>query len=235
MFRPPVYAGLIQHISWWVPLHLLNLVLFPLLGLAGYLLVTDVHNVASVVARVALAIFIPIYAAFDALAGIGTGILVRNAEHLTANDITAAGPLIDSYWSSGTLNGIAALGSIAWMIGMLAAAVAFTRPERRRLMTALAIGFFLITGWSQTHLFPNASDIPIPLSWWLIVVLMGVATFLIAKPRVPAALLVLAAALFGASHVPPTGPLGMLCFLGAAAYVSLNTEPTAVAGVGTFN
>ena len=74
MFRPPVYAGLIQHISWWIPLHLLNLVLFPLLGLAGYLLVKDVHNLASVVARVALALFIPLYAAFDALAGIGTGI-----------------------------------------------------------------------------------------------------------------------------------------------------------------
>jgi hypothetical protein len=30
----------------------------------------------------------------------------------------------------------------------------------------------------------------------------------------------LSAFLFGASHVTPTGPLGMLCFLGAAAYVN---------------
>ncbi len=218
MFRPPVYAGLVQHISWWVTLHLLNLVLFPLLGLAGYLLVKDVHSMASVVAKVSLAVFIPLYAAFDALAGIGTGILVSDAEHLAANDLTAVGPLIDSYWGSGMLNGIAALGSIAWIIGMLAVAVAFTRPERRRLMTLLVTVFFVIVGWGQTHLFPTASDMAIPLSWWLIVASMGVVTFLVAKPRVPTALLVLSAALFGASHVPPTGPLGMLCFLAAAAY-----------------
>ena len=225
MFRPPVFAGLIQHISWWVPLHLLNLVLFPLLGLAGYLLVKDVHNLASVVAKVALAIFIPLYAAFDALAGIGTGILVRNAEHLAANDLTAVGPLIDSYWSSGTLNGIAALGSIAWTIGMLAAAVAFTRPERRRLMTLLAVVIFVVDGWAQTHLFPAASDMTIPLSWWVILLGMGMATFLVARPRLPTALLVLSAVLFGASHVPPTGPLGMLSFLSAAVYLIVNKEP----------
>ena len=40
--------------------------------------------------------------------------------------------------------------------------------------------------------------------------------FVLRKPRVTATLLVLSGALFGASHVAPTGPLGMLCFLGAA-------------------
>jgi hypothetical protein len=69
-----------------------------------------------------------------------------------------------------------------------------------------------------------ASDLPIPLSWWLIVAAMGVATFLLAKPRIPAALLVLSAALFGASHVPPTGPLGMLCFLGAVVFSGSMSE-----------
>jgi hypothetical protein len=173
------------------------------------------------VAKIALAIFVPLYAAFDALAGIGTGILVKNAEHLAANDLIAVGPLIDSYWSSGPLNGIAAIGSIAWVIAMLAAAVAFTYEDRRRVMAVLAIVLFLIGGWAQTHLFPTASDMTIPLTWWLIVLGMGLMTFLIAKPRVPTTLLVLSAALFGASHVPPTGPLGMLCFLAAAGYINL--------------
>ena len=44
----------------------------------------------------------------------------------------------------------------------------------------------------------------------------GLAMFVMGKPRVTATLLVLSASLFGASHVAPTGPLGMLCFLGAA-------------------
>ena len=49
----------------------------PLLGLAAYLLVKDVRNIAASVSRIALGIYVPIYAAFDALAGIGTGILVQ--------------------------------------------------------------------------------------------------------------------------------------------------------------
>jgi hypothetical protein len=35
---------------------------------------------------------------------------------------------------------------------------------------------------------------------------------------------VLCASLFGASHVAPTGPLGMLCFLGAAVYLTLLSD-----------
>ena len=45
--------------------------------------------------------------------------------------------------------------------------------------------------------------------------------FVAGKPRVPAALLTLAGVLFSASHAPPTGPLAMACFLGAAVYVEL--------------
>src|SRR5262245_54815533 len=80
MARPPIYRAIVHHVSWWSTLHVLNLVLFPLLGLTGYLLVKDVHNLAASVSRVALAIYIPLYAAFDALAGIGTGVLVANAQ-----------------------------------------------------------------------------------------------------------------------------------------------------------
>lgn len=67
--KPPVYSGIVPHLSWWITLHLLNLILFPLLGLAAYLLVKDVRNIAASVSRIALGIYVPIYAAFDALEG----------------------------------------------------------------------------------------------------------------------------------------------------------------------
>jgi hypothetical protein len=216
MFNPPVYAGIIHHLSWWIRLHLLNLFLFPLIGLAAFLLVKDAHNLAATVAKLALAIFIPIYAAFDALAGIGTGILVQSAQRLTPGNLTTVGPLIDSYWSSGLIYAIAATGSIAWVIAMLSTAVALNNPERRRAAAILAVVLFLVGGWARANLFPMSSDMRIPVTWWLITIGMGFAMFLIAKPHVPAALLVLSGALFGASHVYPTGPLGMLCFLGGA-------------------
>jgi hypothetical protein len=40
--------------------------------------------------------------------------------------------------------------------------------------------------------------------------------FAVGRPGAIAALLTLAAFLFGATHVPPTGPLGAACFLMAA-------------------
>ena len=58
-------------------MHLLNLVGFRLVGFAGYLLTEVIHTPAAIVSRVAVVVFIPIYAAFDALAGIGTGTLVQ--------------------------------------------------------------------------------------------------------------------------------------------------------------
>ena len=39
VLKPPIYSGIVPHLSWWITLHLLNLILFPLLGLAAYLLV----------------------------------------------------------------------------------------------------------------------------------------------------------------------------------------------------
>jgi hypothetical protein len=211
---PPIYNAVVHHLPWWTTLHLLNLILFPLLGLSGYLLVRDVQNFAATVSRVAIAIYVPIYAAFDALAGIGTGILVLNAQRLASNGSTAA-PLIDAYWSSGPVNTVAAVGSIAWVIAMLSAAVAFTDADRRRLVAIVALVLFFVGGWSLTHLFLPSTQIP--LTWWLITIGMGVVMFAVGKPRIPAALLTLAGSLFGASHVTPTGPLAMLCFLGAAA------------------
>jgi len=216
VLKPPVYSGIIDHISWWTTLHILNLVLFPLLGLAAYLLVREVHNLAASLTKVALAIFVPIYAGFDALAGIGTGILVQNAKHLTPGDLTTVEPLIDAYWNSSVLNGVAAAGSIAWVIAMLSAAVAVTASDRRRLVAVLAVVLFFIGGWAQTNLFLPSSGLTIPSAWWLITIGMGLAIFVMGKPRITATLLVLSASLFGASHVAPTGPLGMLCFLGAA-------------------
>jgi len=159
------------------------------------------------------------YAAFDALAGIGTGILVWNANHSSLNDLPAVEQMIDAFWNSSLLNAVAAVGSITWVIAMLATAVAFTAAGRRRVMALLAVALFAVGGWAETNLFLPARGLKIPITWWLITIGMGLAVFVIGKSRVPTTLLVLAGSLFGASHVPPTGPLGMLCFLGAALYL----------------
>src|SRR5262249_53085598 len=56
----PVYAGVLHPLDWWVTLHLVNLLLFPLLGLAAYTLTGELKGAAATVSRVAIAFFIPV-------------------------------------------------------------------------------------------------------------------------------------------------------------------------------
>jgi hypothetical protein len=169
MIQPPIYEGILHHLDWWVTLHILNLLGFPLAGLAGYLLVKDVHNAAAMVSNCAIAVFTPVYAAFDALAGIGTGTFVQQISHLPADQRPAFGPVVDGFWNSATVNSTAIVGSIAWTIAMLAAAVALTDPVRRRLVTILAVIVFVVGGWPARLWYPptvRGSTQPGGLSSW---------------------------------------------------------------------
>ena len=225
LIKPPIYRAVIHHLPWWTTLHLFNLVLFPILGSAAYFLIKDVRGLAALLSKIAIVVFIPIYVAFDALAGVGTGILVRQGSRLPASSLAAAEQLIDEYWTSPTTSAIAAVGSVAWVIAMLAATVAFADATRRRIAALLAVIIFVVGGWAQVHIFLPAVGGPIPFLWWFVTVCVATAVFIFVKPRIPATLLTLSALLFGASHVTPTGPIGMLCFLTAAIYLQINRDP----------
>ena len=224
ILTPPIYRSVLQHLPWWGLLHLLNLGLFALTGLAVYLLTQELHHPAVTVSRIAIAVFTPLYAAFDALAGIGTGLLAGLVHQLPPTRITIVEPLIDSYWGSSAIYGLAAAGSIAWVIALLGAAVAFTAPERRGRSAVLAIVVFVVGGWARGKLFLAPDGTSINPVWWLVTIGAALAMFAVAKPRSVPALLTLAALLFGAAHVPPTGPLGAACFLAAAVLIEFDGQ-----------
>src|SRR5262245_18634013 len=100
------YRDILPKLHWWLHLPFLNLILFPLLGLAAYLLLQGVQNFAASLSRIAIALFVPLYAGFDALAGIGTGILVHNAVQLQPAERIAVEPMIIAYWNGPIIYGI---------------------------------------------------------------------------------------------------------------------------------
>jgi hypothetical protein len=220
----PIYNGVLHHIDWWIGLHLLNLVGFPLVGFAAYLLTEGIQTPAAIISRVAAAVFIPIYAAFDALAGVGTGTIVQLIDRLSPAQSATLEPILDAYWNSGTVMAPAMVGSIAWVIAMLSAAVALTAPERRRIVAVLSIVFFFVGAWARTNLM-SADGGSISLAWWLVTAALAIAMLIVGNPGLPAALLGLAGSLFGAAHPMPTGPLGLACFLGAALYNERQRTP----------
>src|SRR5262249_38292406 len=134
----PAYDAIARSLSWWILLHAVNLLLFPLLGLSAFLLIQPVRNVAAVVSRIAIAAYIPLYSAFDALAGIGTGALVKSVGMLPPDRLVAAKPLVDAFFRGPAVFALGAAGSIAWIVAMLAAAVAITAKERRIVVAIVA-------------------------------------------------------------------------------------------------
>src|SRR3712207_5551712 len=67
-----------QSAGWWTTMHILLVPIFPLLGVAQWVLVRGVHDVLSWAVRVAAFLYMTFYGVVDAVAGIGTGTLVQN-------------------------------------------------------------------------------------------------------------------------------------------------------------
>jgi hypothetical protein len=217
-----VYQSVSPHVEWWIILHVLNLAGFALLGLAAYVLFLEERGVAATISRVALVIFIPFYIGFDALIGLGTGTLVQYASHLPPDQLPEARLAIESVWASSLGMVLATIGSIAWGISMLSAAIALTDQSRRRVVTVLAVLAFGLVGWGV-----STSSAGTPL-WWIALTVAGLAVFSVGRPRLPATFLVLAGMLFGTTHVVPIGPLGMACFAVGAAWLEWAVRRTYV-------
>jgi hypothetical protein len=52
------------------------------------------------VAKIAIAVFVPVYTAFDALAGVGAGTLVKQVSCLSPDQSTTFKPTVDAFWNS---------------------------------------------------------------------------------------------------------------------------------------
>ncbi len=117
----------------WLTLHVVQLVLFGLMGLALYLLLDWLSGIFAAVGRLAVAVFVVFYNAGDAVAGIATGILARGALNLSDGEQAAIAWAITRLFSDPTKQLIFLVGTYAWTVGLLAAAVALYRAGAPRL------------------------------------------------------------------------------------------------------
>jgi hypothetical protein len=208
-----LYDAVQDHVSWWITLHILNLLGFPLIALAAYLLISGEQGSAAKVARVALAVFVPTYAGFDSVIGIGSGNLIQYAKSLQLDQLPILKSAIDAFWSNGTAIALAIIGSVAWSIGMFAIAVNFAESRRRPALIVLSVSAGVFTGWGSSS--SSFGSLP----WWIGVLAIGLLAFLITRPSIIPSLLILSGVLFGTTHVVPFGPLGMLSLLGAVTLI----------------
>lgn len=139
-----IYGMLVPIAVWWTALHVLQLPLFALLGVAAYLLVRDLDDRAARVSCYAIAVFIVVYPAFDATVGIGSGIVVQAPHGLAAPRLSIEPALQALFWGpvTGTM---ALLGSASWLVAIAAAVWAYRRSAVPRYgLVALALSGVLL-------------------------------------------------------------------------------------------
>jgi len=124
-FDGNVYEGLSDQVSRWVGVHIALAIGAGLMAMAAYTLIDGLPGRAAGVSRTALAVFPVFFIAWEATLGIGTGLMVDQANGLAPADRAPVADAIQGYFDSPVLLALSAVGNGAWIVAMIAAALAF--------------------------------------------------------------------------------------------------------------
>jgi hypothetical protein len=135
-----LYAGIEDDANKWIFVHLGQLVLTPLVGVGVWMLLDGIRSAFAHIARAALVLWMVFFSAFDAIAGIATGVLTRHANSLTGAEQEAVVGAINFLFDDSQLVGgsnfsiLANLGQDAWVVVAIAATVALWRAGAARVV-----------------------------------------------------------------------------------------------------
>jgi hypothetical protein len=135
----------------WI--HLLQPVLILLLAWSVWFLVKDLPGRAAQVARIAIVPFAIAYAIFDAIAGIAIGVVIREANGMSAAESAAVQRVFDdSDLLTETISvGVYVVGGLAWFVMALAAALAVKQVGGLGPTLLMAVGAAI---FAVGHPFP---------------------------------------------------------------------------------
>ena len=142
-FHPQVsrdVAGTLFPVAgWWVTLHVVQLVLFALMGAALWMLTNGLHGIATTVSRLGAAVFVVFYGAGDTLLGIATGIIALGAGDLPTSVREGRAEAIAMLFEDPIAQVLYFVGELGWLIGLLAAVVALYAGGFPRLPLVLLV------------------------------------------------------------------------------------------------
>jgi hypothetical protein len=118
------YPAVSDALTRWLTVHVGTMLFIPLMAGVLLLLLRDVEGTAAWVARIAVAVFAVVYLVFEAVVGIGTGLLVDNIDVVPASE---RADLVEDYIESPLLEVFEVIGSLGWIVAAIAAAVALSR------------------------------------------------------------------------------------------------------------
>ena len=128
--RPDVTAAAVMDVAGWFALfHAIQLVLFPLLVVSIALLAQNLGVFGHWVTRLGLVLVLVFFSAYDAIAGIATGLAMRAARDLPLAEQNAVFEVVKDW--PGTEPAVFSIGAVA-VVGMVLALAMLTIGARRR-------------------------------------------------------------------------------------------------------
>ena len=145
--HPTDPTTVLAHADWWLILHMLTFVLFPLMALAVFLLLDGVGGRAAWVSRRAMLVYAVIYSGYIGMDGLAGGVLLQQAKGLPAAQQADLMHAIFRMFDSPSGIAIAIAGTLAWIVGNIAMAIAlFHAGARRAPLVLLAVGSCVLLG-----------------------------------------------------------------------------------------
>src|SRR5918998_3784496 len=153
--RPTSAGEAVEQGVWFMWFHIIQVRLSGLIALAVYLLTEGLEGRAVNVSRWAIGVFAVFFSAYDAAAGIGTGYALRNAQGLSAAAQEAIYEAVIDMPGLSLIFGLSIVGTGAWVVALIAAAMALRRAGAPRGPFVLVIlaGGVLVGG----HPFPGGT------------------------------------------------------------------------------
>jgi len=132
---------------WWTVLHTILLPLFPLLGVAHWVLLRHESGVLAWLGRVAALLYVALYGALDAVAGVGTGTVMQRsgAAH------TAERPEI--HWLFAVGNQLGGAGAWSFLGASVATSAALARRYGRGVLPGAAVLLAGSVSFLDSHIY----------------------------------------------------------------------------------
>jgi hypothetical protein len=118
------------NVTAWITVHLGMGIFVPLFAGVVYLLLRGVKSTAATVSRIGIAVFGVVYAAWELVLGVGTGILANEISALPDSQQAVGADLVNSYGENGVIVVLSMIGSIGLAMGIIGAAVALRAAYR---------------------------------------------------------------------------------------------------------
>jgi hypothetical protein len=126
--------------GFYIFLHVVQPLLIALVAYALWLLVDGIESQAANLVRYTLIPFAILYSMFDAIAGIATGLIVNEANGMSAADQVAVQRMMDGIGEHPLLLSIWIGAGLAWLVPAVAAAMAVRQRVPVWITAAMVIG-----------------------------------------------------------------------------------------------